>query len=78
MELSELARIAVNFYYAHKMWVLIGVGVLVVLTLIKPKPMLKTLGILVGIALAVYIVMLIWDMTFSGVALKEKMIHKSP
>ena len=78
MELSELARVAVNFYYAHKMWVLIGFGVLIVLTLIKPKPMLKSIGILVGIAVAVYIVMLIWEMTFSGVELKEKMIHKSP
>ena len=78
MDLSELARLAVNFYYDYKMVVIIGAVVLVVLILIKPKPMLKTLGILAAIAVAVYIVILIGDMIFSGVGLKEKMIHKSP
>ncbi len=78
MDLNELSRIAVNFYYDYKLFVIIGAGVLLVLILLKPKPMLKSIGILLGIAVAVYIVILIGGMVFSGVELKEKMIHKSP
>jgi xanthine/uracil permease len=78
MDLNELSRLAVNFYYDYKLFVIIGTLILVVLILLKPKPMLKSIGILIGIAAAVYIVILIGEMIFSGVELKEKMINKSP
>jgi hypothetical protein len=77
MDLDHLAQIAANFYYAHKMGVIIGAAALIILILLKPKPMLKTIGLLLAIAVAVYIVMLIIDVIFSGVEVKEKMIHKS-
>lgn len=78
MDLNGLARIAANFYYSHTLVVIVGAAVLLILVLVKPKPMLKALAILVGAAVAVYIVTLIADMTFSGVGLKEKMIDKQP
>ena len=77
MDLDELVRIAVNFYYAHKWVVIIGAVILIVMILLKPKPTLKALGILVVLAVAVYIVSLIFDVTFTGMDSKEKMIHKS-
>jgi xanthine/uracil permease len=78
MDLQELSRLAVNFYYDYKLFVIIGAVILIILILLKPKPMLKSIAILVGIAVAVYIVSLIGQMLFSGVELKEKMINKSP
>jgi hypothetical protein len=78
MDLHELTQLAVNFYYDYKWVVIIGAAILLLLVILKPKPMLKSIGILVGIAVAIYIVMLIGDMIFSGVEVKEQMIHKTP
>ena len=78
MDLQELSQLAVNFYYDYKLFVIIGTVILVVLIILKPKPMLKSIGILIGIAVVVYIVILIGEMIFSGVEIKEKMINKSP
>ncbi len=77
MDLDHLANVVVSFYYAHRIGVIIGVVVLIILILLKPKPMLKAIGILLALAAAVYIVSLIFDVTFTGMDAKEKMIHKS-
>lgn len=78
MDIDQISRFALDFYYGHKIVVIVAAVVLVIMVLLKPKAMLKTLAIIAALVVAIYIVTLIGDMIFSGVGLKEKMINQSP
>lgn len=75
MNLDELIRIAMNFYYTHTLisiGVLVGVGILLI---IKPKPVLKTIGVLAVLVIAAYILYLLYDALFSGMTGKKKLLR---
>lgn len=64
-----------DFYYQHTA-VTIGLAVVLLLLIcFRPKAMLKTAGILLAFAVAVYFFTLFMDMAESGRAQKKEMIH---
>ena len=76
MNLDNIFRIVSNFYYTHT-YVAIGIlAALAILTLWKPKKVLKTVFfIILGIA-AAYILYLVGSAVWSGITGKEQMLHK--
>ena len=78
MDLNELIRIITNFYHAHTgvaICLLVGLGILMI---VKPKPVLKTLGVIAGLIVAAYILYLLYDALFSGMTGKKELFLKSP
>ena len=76
MTVDDLTRIVMNFYHTHTIaaiCVLAGLGILL---LIKPKPVLKTIGVLVALCVVGYILYLLFDALFSGISGKKTIIHK--
>jgi hypothetical protein len=74
--LNSLADTIVNFYYGHTYLTIGLAAVLVLLSLFRPKAMLKTAGIVVALAAAAYFFTLFIDMAGTGRSQKNEMIHK--
>ncbi len=75
MDLNSLVIYLTDFYYRHT---IVAIGLAVVLLLLacfRPKALLKTAGILLAFAVAVYFFTLAMDMAGSGRAQKKEMIQ---
>jgi hypothetical protein len=75
MDIESLVSRLTDFYYSHTV-VAIGLAVVVLLLVcFRPKAMLKTAGLLLALAVAVYFFTLFIDMAGSGRSQKKEMIH---
>ncbi len=75
MDLENLVSRLSDFYYSHTV-VAIGLGVVLLLLIcFRPKAMLKTAGLLLALAVAVYFFTLFIDMAGSGRSQKKEMIQ---
>ena len=75
MDFEDLFHHLANFYYGHTV---VAIGVMVVVGLLivfRPKAMLKTVGLLLALAVAVYFFTLFMDMAGSGRSQKKEMIE---
>ena len=75
MDIESLVSRLTDFYYSHT---IVAIGLAVILLLLvcfRPKAMLKTAGLLLVLAVAVYFFTLFIDMAGSGRSQKKEMIH---
>lgn len=76
IDVESLTNTLAYFYYTHT-YLAIGLAAAVVLlALFRPKAMLKTAGVVLALAGAVYFFTLFVDMAGSGRSQKSDMIHK--
>jgi hypothetical protein len=76
MDLDRIFVWAGNFYHGYP-YLTIGIAVGFALVLfLRPKQTVKTLFVLLLVAAAAYILYLIGDAMFSGIAGKKQMINK--
>ena len=75
MDIESLVSRLTDFYYSHTIVAIALAVVVVLLICFRPKAMLKTAGIVLAFAVAVYFLTLFMDMAGSGRAQKKEMIH---
>jgi hypothetical protein len=76
LDLNNLLRLASNFIHAHT---LIAIGIataVIVVACLKPKQTFRTLLLLLGVAVAGYVIYYIGEATISGISGKEQIISK--
>ncbi len=78
MDLNGLINSVMNLLQSYDLAVIIVILGLAVLVYAKPKPMLKMGAMVLAIAVVFYLISLMGDMTFTGVAEKERMVHQTP
>lgn len=76
IDLESLFAQLTNIYYNHTIPTIAAGVVLFLLICFRPKALLKTAGIVLALAVAVYGFMLAMDMTGTGRSQKHEMIHK--
>lgn len=75
MDIESLTSLLTDFYYRHTIFAIGLAVVILLLACFRPKAMLKTAGILLAFAVAVYFFTLFMDMAGSGRAQKKEMFH---
>ena len=76
MHLDSLFSWAGGFYAAHPYWTIGIAAALLLLIFLRPKQVLKTLIILLLVAVAAYVLYLIGQAVLAGIAGKQQMISK--
>ena len=75
MTLNDIIIQCTNFFYTYPYIVIAIIAVLGIIIFLKPKQVLKTTLIILGLIVVCYILYLIGDATVTGVFNKEKMIY---
>lgn len=77
MDFQVLLQQVINYGQNNKTLVLVVAAVLVILTVFKPKPMMKLYGVCVIALVGLYLLSLLSGTLFSGAEQKDKMIYKT-
>jgi amino acid permease len=75
IDFEKLLTQLTSFYYGHTIVVIALAVVLLLLIFFRPKAMLKTAGIVIALAVAVYLFTLFIDTAGTGRSHKKEMIH---
>jgi len=75
MDFENLLTRLTSFYYGHTIVAIALAVVLLLLIVFRPKAMLKTAGIVLALAVAVYLFTLFIDTAGTGRSHKKEMIH---
>lgn len=75
MNIENLLAHLTDFYYSHTVIAITLAVILLLLICFRPKAMLKTTGILLVMAVAVYFFTLFMDMSETGRSLKKDMVE---
>jgi len=76
IDLESLFAQLTNIYHSHTIPAIAAVVVLFLLICFRPKALLKTAGVVLALAVAVYGFMLAMDMAGTGRSQKQEMIQK--
>ena len=75
IDFENLLTRLTSFYYSHTIVAIALAVVLLLLIFLRPKATLKTAGILLALAVAVYLFTLFIDTAGTGRSHKKEMIH---
>jgi len=75
IDFENLLTQLTSFYYSHTIVAIALAVVLLLLIFFRPKAMLKTAGIVIALAVAVYLFTLFIDTAGTGRSHKKEMIH---
>jgi CHASE2 domain-containing sensor protein len=74
MDINNLMRLANNFFQTHTLLVIAGAAALIIIICLKPKTAFKFLLVVLGVAVAGYLLYYIGGAALSGMAGKKQMI----
>ena len=77
MNFEEISQQVLAYAQSNMTVVLVGAALLALLTVFKPKPMLKLFGFLVVAVVGIYLLSLLKGALFTGAGQKNKMIYKT-
>lgn len=77
MDFEKLLQQAIDYGQSNTTVVIVTAAVLVILSIFKPKPMMKLYGVCILAVAGIYLLTLLSGALFSGSDQKNRMIHKT-